>query len=171
MITVLCMIEQRIADALDETVLQRAFGAWLNKFERHYVDDTEHEARYSIWKDRAVMIIEHNAMAGTYQMGFNNFSDWTNVEYQNVLGFRRSVGATVESSKGVDKDIPLFMSLDDIPDAVDWRAKGYSNDAIVVHACSARVACLSDFNALCSRCRALALPPPQLVAPRLRPHE
>ena len=54
----------------------------------------------------------------TFTMGENKFSDWTQAEYKQLLGYRKS---DVHDEM---HDYAPVRSLGDIPASVDWRTKG-----------------------------------------------
>lgn len=84
----------------------------------------EKEKRFEIFKSNLRFIDEHNSVDRTYRVGLNRFADLTNEEYRsNYLGVkpgetRRRLSAPRKS----DRYVPV--AGEELPDSLDWRAKG-----------------------------------------------
>jgi len=65
-----------------------------------------------VWLDKAVAIEEHNE---THQIGHNKFSDWTQEEFDSILGYRPEL----RTEERVFADFEVSNA-----DSVDWRDKG-----------------------------------------------
>lgn len=85
---------------------------------RNYRSLIEEKFRFSIFQSTLRQIEEHNAKYNngefTYFLKVNQFSDWTDEEFNQYLNFK-----------------PLFTSEDkyeeldaDVPESIDWREKG-----------------------------------------------
>ncbi|CAN9502503.1 unnamed protein product [Ophioblennius macclurei] len=104
------------------------FHAWKLKFERSYSSPAEEALRKEIWLNNRRLVVVHNMMADegikSYRLGMTYFADLKNEEFkslisQGCLGF-------FNTSKPRRGSTFLKMNINtDLPNAVDWRDKGY----------------------------------------------
>jgi len=91
------------------------FMQYVAKFGKNYSNVGEWATRFNLWAEQHQIIEEHNAKEGeTFTMAHNQFSDWTQSEYDGMLG-----------------DLPHEEELGEptiLPESnegqVDWRSKG-----------------------------------------------
>lgn len=76
--------------------------------------EEEDATRMNIWSKNVKMVAKHNSEKHSYTMAINKFSDWTEEEFNNFLGYQaraeRSTGKTFENVK--------------TPETVDFRDEG-----------------------------------------------
>jgi len=76
--------------------------------------EEEDTTRMNIWNKNVKMVAKHNSEKHSYTMAINRFSDWTEEEFNNFLGYQaraeRSTGKTFENVK--------------TPETVDFRDEG-----------------------------------------------
>jgi len=76
--------------------------------------EEEDNTRMNIWNKNVKMVAKHNSEKHSYTMAINRFSDWTEEEFNNFLGYQaraeRSTGKTFENVK--------------TPETVDFRDEG-----------------------------------------------
>jgi len=60
-------------------------------------------------------IVEHNASGASWTAGHNQFSDWTSVEYKNMLGY---------VPDRLSKRNPQVLEVVGDAQPVDWTAQG-----------------------------------------------
>jgi cathepsin L len=76
--------------------------------------EEEDATRMNIWNKNVKMVAKHNSEKHSYTMAINKFSDWTEEEFNNFLGYQaraeRSTGKTFENVK--------------TPETVDFRDEG-----------------------------------------------
>ena len=64
------------------------FVGYLSKFSKHYTTKSEFNQRLSIFSANKAKITEHNNRNdATYRLGINKFTDFTEEEYQRLLGY------------------------------------------------------------------------------------
>ena len=81
----------------------------------------EPENRFHIFKDNLKFIDEINAQNLPYRLGLNVFADLTNEEYRSrYLGGKFASGS--RRNRTSNRYLPRLG--DDLPDSIDWRAKG-----------------------------------------------
>ncbi|CAF1384098.1 unnamed protein product [Adineta steineri] len=112
------------APMLDEQ-LGNQWALFKRVHEKQYYSIEEETARRTIWEANLAKIQKHNVEADlgihTYTLGMNRFGDMTNEEFRKQMnGFK--VSAKDES---FDRHTFLARANVAIPDAVDWRTKGY----------------------------------------------
>lgn len=98
------------------------FTDFIRTYDKNYSDD-ELLTRLEIFKSNLDKINKHNNEEHTWKMSLNKFADLTSVEFKNLytgynkpaLGFRRS---------GIKFDNLDAISIEDLPDEVDWVSAG-----------------------------------------------
>ena len=60
------------------------------KFNKFYLQLELFEQRMSNFIRNDKIIKEHNATEASFTLGHNQFSDWTEEEYQKILGFKKA---------------------------------------------------------------------------------
>jgi len=93
---------------------------WKTGHDKRYGNEGVERVRYQIWKDNLRRIVEHNKKSTNLFLGMNKFGDLTNAEYRSKMLSLRS--KKVGSGEGSTFLPPSNIEL---PDAVDWRTKGY----------------------------------------------
>jgi len=83
------------------------------QYKKGYMSGNEYAMRFNIFKENLDFINEHNSQDASYSVAINQFTDLTNEEFRQYLGYRSS-GATLPSTE----------IRGDIKASVDWRAKG-----------------------------------------------
>jgi len=63
------------------------FMKYITSFNKRYETREEFDMRKELFKQAAVEIVEHNMGNNTSTMGHNQFSDWTDEEYNGMMGF------------------------------------------------------------------------------------
>jgi hypothetical protein len=95
------------------------FMKYVAKFGKSYENTEEFAMRSEIFKNNLGAIVMHNSMdAGqTYQLGLNQFSDWTQEEYESILGTNPTLKMVNEVKYFDQTNIA----------SIDWRAEGKVN--------------------------------------------
>ncbi|KAF7840802.1 cysteine proteinase RD21a-like [Senna tora] len=111
----------------DDAHVRKMYEAWLVKHGKAYNALGEKERRFEIFKDNLRFIDEHNRVENrSFQLGLTRFADLTNEEYRSVyLGvrFNRSAaGLRLSASRKSGRY--AYRDGDELPETVDWRAKG-----------------------------------------------
>ena len=107
-----------LAGVSSATLMEKAdfeFMKYISQWGKRYGTQEEFNYRLSLFKQAAKEIMEHNASNPTSTMGHNQFSDWSEDEFQATLGF-----LALEPLKG--GEYGTFTPTDE--DTVDWVAKG-----------------------------------------------
>ncbi|XP_057506029.1 actinidain-like [Actinidia eriantha] len=75
--------EKRTRRTNDEVIAM--FESWIVRHGKSYNALGEKERRFDIFKESLRFVDEHNTdMNRSYRVGLNQFSDWTNEEYQSM---------------------------------------------------------------------------------------
>ena len=102
------------------TAQDQEFVKYVSEYGKSYGTKEEFEFRSTQFKDNLGAIMMHNSMNGnTYQLGLNEFADYTESEYKRLLGY-----------KAPARRLRQEASVEDLPTAtryVDWRAEGKVN--------------------------------------------
>ena len=102
---------------LAQNFMQSRFAAHMNEHGLSFATSEEYNVRLSIFATKDAFINEHNAQNGSYLVGHNKFSTWTEAEYKAILG-----------AKVDDRADKEYTTLPETNDAeVDWRTKGAVN--------------------------------------------
>lgn len=110
-----------IPQRTDEEVMA-LYDQWrANHGKLHNNLGAEPENRFHIFKDNLKYIDEINAQNLPYRLGLNVFADLTNEEYRSrYLGGRFAAGS--RRNRTSNRYLPRLG--DELPDSIDWRAKG-----------------------------------------------
>jgi len=100
---------------------------WKLKFGKLYADYEEEKLRFVAFKDNAKTVKRHNQKAArgevSWTMGLNQYSDMNQTEFsERMHGFKRNYGDSLAKPHASTFLVPENVRL---PDAVDWRTKGY----------------------------------------------
>jgi len=90
---------------------------YITSFGKSYGTVAEYEFRFSQWLVKEDLINEHNSSGSNFTLGHNNFSDWTDVEYKKVLGYR-------EGNVSEEDYVVFDKTNNSCPDSVDWVTAG-----------------------------------------------
>lgn len=99
------------------------YQEWLTKHGKYYNDLDEVSRRFEIFRDNLRYIKEHNSGDHGYKLGLNRFADLTNEEFRE-----KHFGALIDGRRRIQgritSDRYKHREGDDLPESVDWRAKG-----------------------------------------------
>ncbi|RWW73651.1 hypothetical protein BHE74_00018465 [Ensete ventricosum] len=109
-----------------EEEMRRMYDGWLVKHGRAYNALGENDMRFDVFKDNLRFIDAHNAAADAgrhrFRLGLNRFADLTNEEYRAAYLGTRARGVPRRSR--VPGDRYRYEDGEELPESVDWRAKG-----------------------------------------------
>jgi len=105
-----------------KTFEDEAWGLWKLRQKKQYRSDAEENYRRDIFARNKKAIIGHNKLFAegkeSYSKGLNQFSDWTQEEFLNILGnFKAADNQTEIEAIVFDEDV-------DVPAQKDWRESG-----------------------------------------------
>ena len=104
-----------MAAAIDVHELE--FMNYTAKFNKFYLQLELFEQRMSNFVRADKIIKEHNATEANYTLGHNQFSDWTEEEYQKILGFKKT-------SSNADGGKCKQLYTESNADSVNWVTAG-----------------------------------------------
>lgn len=119
----LCLLSTVLSMVIEKTefIADDDWQLWKASTNKAYTDIHEEKVRYTIWQDNLRRITEFNSKSKDLFLKMNHFGDMTNTEFNAKMNGYLSGGAT----KGSAFMTPNFAK---IPDAVDWRDKGYVSE-------------------------------------------
>lgn len=79
-------------------IVEREFVQHIAEFGKSYGTKEEYQFRLSLFAEKHAAIAEENSKNGSYILGHNQFSDWTNAEYKKLLGFKQPRNHLVKAS-------------------------------------------------------------------------
>ena len=94
---------------------------YINQYDKKY-NNIELLERYNIFKNNTNFINNRNNMNLTYQLGLNNFTDWSRLEFRQFY-----LSNLKGNTKIKNKKIYQYKNIS-IPQSIDWRANGYVTD-------------------------------------------
>jgi len=96
---------------------ERAFINFISEYHRTYGTKEEYNYRLSLFENAYNAVKEHSqSNDATYTLALNNFADMSDVEYKQLLGYKKN--------NRKNKRINTFKLVNDsVPDSVDWREK------------------------------------------------
>jgi hypothetical protein len=101
---------------LAANVLNGHFNEHMMEHGLSYATKEEYNVRRNIFAEKDAFINEHNAQNGSFFLGHNKFSTWTDAEYKAILGGREA---------HQEENVVILPETND--DSVDWRSKGAVN--------------------------------------------
>jgi C1A family cysteine protease len=91
------------------------FIGYLSRFQKNYATQAEFDERLKIYNSNKAKINKHNGRKDvTYRLGINKFADYTEEEYERLLGY---MGQKVPSATKIKILSPSYKA------DVDWRSK------------------------------------------------
>jgi len=82
------MLSADYQQALNAQFVSLNFMQWANKFNKVYDTVEEFERRLGIFSAQFHKIQEQNKKGSSLKFGLNHMSDWTNAEYESMLGLK-----------------------------------------------------------------------------------
>ncbi|KAG5047288.1 hypothetical protein JHK82_016660 [Glycine max] len=116
-------ISQVMPRKLHQTSLRERHENWMAEYGKMYKDAAEKEKRFQIFKDNVEFIESFNAAGNKpYKLGVNHLADLTLEEFKDS---RNGLKRTYEFRTTTFKLNGFkYENVTDIPEAIDWRAKG-----------------------------------------------
>ena len=109
-------------DLADHQAIVAKHEQWMAKYGRVYRDAAEKARRLEVFKANVALIESVNARNHKFWLEANQFADLTDDEFRATrTGYKPASGKGRRTTTGFRY---ANVSLDDIPDSVDWRAKG-----------------------------------------------
>jgi len=131
------LFAKTISDGIDDIVQEQknkierlrnyTFDEFQKQFKRSYgPGSSEYISRQKVFKKNLQYLIQHNeGPAKTYIMGINKFMDYSEDEFQKLLGYKRT-GKSFGASSFIQGAAPQwndFISAVSLPLHHDWRPK------------------------------------------------
>jgi hypothetical protein len=86
-----------------EDVLSSEFLAYVGRFDKSYASKEEYAHRFGNFKMNVERIEKHNSdISRTYDLGINHLSDWTDAEFNGLLGLKPNKNFREEAREVVD---------------------------------------------------------------------
>jgi len=99
-----------------------SFTQYMREFKKTYSNLKEFSQRKKTFDERLTQIKAHNLdNTKSWKMGVNKYTDRTEQELNQVLGYDKSLGFYQHSKR--QEQVP-FEIRTDLPPTVDWRTKG-----------------------------------------------
>nr|GME14554.1 ervatamin-B-like [Ipomoea batatas] len=112
--------------ASQEVSMLERHEEWMVRYGRSYKDDAEKTKRFKIFKENVEFIESFNKAGNlSYKLGINQFTDLTNEEFSSTMFCDEKASPRPKPSKPASF---LNVSLDQIPDHLDWREMGAVTD-------------------------------------------
>jgi len=98
--------------------MEDMYREYIAEYRKSYSNGEEYEMRFKIFSANVKRNEEHNAGTSSFTLGINQFSDWTNEEYRQMLGYVKPNGEYFCDPTKYTKDFPA---------SIDWTTKGAVN--------------------------------------------
>jgi cathepsin L len=110
---------------LDQSHIDEHWESFKTTHSKTYESDDEEQSRYQKFQKNFNKVINHNSEQAlglhSYTLGINEYSDMDIFEIRMKMnGYKRPENKAVNGSHYLSPNL-----LKDLPDAVDWRTKGY----------------------------------------------
>merc|ERR1711970_413365 len=107
----LLLVLQLVA-VLQASPLQDEWEMYKMKHGKEYATPVEEERRRSIWLDNIHNVAEHNKKENDYTMAINQFSDMTNEEFNNYLGYKMPLEKTAPVNRKIFRNVKTPSRVD-----------------------------------------------------------
>ncbi|XP_010544099.1 PREDICTED: low-temperature-induced cysteine proteinase [Tarenaya hassleriana] len=102
------------------------FDNWCRKHGKAYASEEERQYRLQVFRGNHDFVIQHNHMSSsTYSLSLNALADLTHHEFRTSrLGLSASAMRIKRHRQRQNQNQSLGANVQNLPDEVDWRAKG-----------------------------------------------
>jgi len=105
------------------------FSDFLKQFDKEY-NGLEEPYRFKIFQDSLRLIKEHNAKNLGYTLGITPFADMTTDEFSDYVSEGLKGWNDMDTDESLEQaPEPTAKEIDDLPESVDWVAKGAVSSA------------------------------------------
>jgi C1A family cysteine protease len=98
------------------------FLKFVQEHSKSYTTESEYTFRQSLFANNLKIVEEHNAKGKSWTLGVNEFSDWTDAEYKQMLGYKPAL-SNPQNDETVG-DFPVNCPTPDALKDIDWVASG-----------------------------------------------
>lgn len=114
-----CALGALAARDLADQAMAARHEQWMAKYGRVYVDAAEKARRFEVFRANVAFIESVNSQNHKFWVEVNQFADLTDDEFRATrTGYKPAGKARTTAFRYAN------VSLDDLPDSVDWRTKG-----------------------------------------------
>ncbi len=113
------LTEEQTAPVEEDEQIVKQFNSFTSQYHRSYLTKAEYQARQQAFKVNYEAIKGHNET--DFQLGINQFADWTPEEYQSILNNMTITEASQNTFLPMQEEEKETTSLT-APQSVDWRA-------------------------------------------------
>jgi cathepsin F len=110
-----------VQDSQVSPIVENQFIQHIAEFGMSYGTKEEYQFRLNLFAEKHAAMAVANAENGTFTLGHNQFSTWTQDEYKKLLGYKRP-SHLVKSSRNA-----TILDTDALPASVDWTKSGAVN--------------------------------------------
>lgn len=107
--------------------IESLFQDHMARYNLQYGTPEEYAFRLNIFADKHGKLAQINAENANFEVGHNKFSDWTDQEYQRLLGFKRTQRHHLRLYGVTPSKAPTFLEEEKVPQSIDWRKLGAVN--------------------------------------------
>jgi C1A family cysteine protease len=117
-----CALGALAARDLADQAMAARHQQWMAKYGRVYGDAAEKARRFEVFSANVAFIESVNAGNDKFWLEANQFADLTDDEFRATrTGYKPAGAGKARRTTGFRY---ANVSLDDVPDSVDWRTKG-----------------------------------------------
>jgi hypothetical protein len=105
-------------------VVEQKFASHVAQFGHSFGTTEEYQFRLEQFAIKEAKIAEiNNTNGGSFTVGHNQFSTWTDAEYKAILGYNGPKSADASN----DEKEPVELDVTGLPTSIDWRSLGAVN--------------------------------------------
>jgi len=106
-----------------------SFEKYTTEFTKTYITQEETKFRKQLFEKRLGEIRAHNVdPTNTWKKGVNQFTDFTDVEFRQLLGVKKSLLYQQKMTQVQQIVVPIEERRTDLPEQIDWRDHGVITD-------------------------------------------
>ena len=114
-----CLIAAAVAAPLSDSQYQFLFSKFVEQYNKQY-EINDFFTKFNTFKSNLDLIVAHNAQNLSYKMGVNQFTDYTQAEFNQMMGLRTELAQPYALSQLEHKIAPISTNG-------DWKTTNWSS--------------------------------------------
>ena len=109
--------------AVEDTNSVQAFNQYISQYHKSYITKSEYNVRLNNFRGAYNYIQQHDPKKEGYEVGLNQFADWSQEELNKMLALKVPTEDVDEQNQPTE-ETPENNTLLGAPTSIDWRQQG-----------------------------------------------